>query len=758
MLTLKITRAEGRLRFVPERENERGPMIFKASEEVPWADVEVTSRKLLPGIASGLRGLAAQEALVATGKELFRLLVPADVVEILRKTHDGEDVWLVIEETLVQYPWELLHDGNEFLCTRFNLSRAVETGQKVAERSGPPELRALIIGNPERNNPERKLDAAEQEVKELEGLLADLQRVADTGPAVTLEFVKEHLPACSLVHFSGHSEYDPAQPKSSGWRLADGRLTCEDIERLAKTQVAFPRLIFSNSCSSAATSAWEDHERHIYGLVHAFLGAGVQCYLGSYTTIHDRSASAFAKTFYQHLLAGATAGEAVRKARQTLRSATPDNPTWASYVLYGDPRFRLANTMGRSTFLEKHQSNVRRQAAESILACKSLGLSPEQFFYGQRALYVGIQVREPGESKGQRLEEIILEKYEDSPTCRRLLLLGEGGAGKSTELLRLFFDCVAEESSSKLRGHFTPCLLRLGLLPQDWRENPKVITLENFLELLREELECQQLSPNRFRRELQWTPRLLILMDGLDEFHPATQEVRDAFGGILEQFVDMCSSAWVVLASRDKEQERGRGLKSLLRSRRFGDWRRLSIEDFAWSESEVKAYLQKVGRSPDEVNALLELLRPHTGLLRNPMLLYLFGAAKLETIEGKPLASALLYRAAMETWLEKELNEKLPKLEFTFPMDPVKAVVKLIGILAKKILERDQNSWKKDEAASRIKDYIIDHPQRPKWWPEIEKNDKKRGYGYGDGDESVNEQELYRLSELLTELCVFVPA
>ena len=59
------------------------------------------------------------------GEELGRLLIPADVLARLRSTMGS--LSLAIDEELAAVPWELLYDGEQFLCQRFDLGRLLYT-------------------------------------------------------------------------------------------------------------------------------------------------------------------------------------------------------------------------------------------------------------------------------------------------------------------------------------------------------------------------------------------------------------------------------------------------------------------------------------------------------------------------------------------------------------------------------------------------------------------------------------------------------
>jgi CHAT domain-containing protein len=80
-----------------------------------------------------------------------------------------------------------------------------------------------------------------------------------------------------------------------------------------------------------------------YGLAGAFIAAGVDLYMGSIVKVGDESACDFALNFYRNLFGGRnTIGMALRLARSDLlKTRSWNDPTWASYVLYGSPDFRV---------------------------------------------------------------------------------------------------------------------------------------------------------------------------------------------------------------------------------------------------------------------------------------------------------------------------------------------------------------------------------------------------------------------------------
>jgi tetratricopeptide (TPR) repeat protein len=167
--------------------------------------------------------------------------------------------------------------------------------------------------------------------------------------------VKTALGQYNVLHYAGHADYDLQDPAQSGWRLADGKLTAQDVLQLGAA-AAMPALVFCNACQSGQTQAWtfsQEAEQSLYGLANAFLLAGAQHYIGSFWEIPDQPSSSFAIAFYRALAQGTGVGEALRRARQALAERYgEESVVWASYVLYGDPTCRYLEAMQEELLAE----------------------------------------------------------------------------------------------------------------------------------------------------------------------------------------------------------------------------------------------------------------------------------------------------------------------------------------------------------------------------------------------------------------------
>ncbi|MFO7985905.1 MAG: CHAT domain-containing protein [Desulfatiglandaceae bacterium] len=268
--------------------------------------------------------------------ELFTLNVKQKI-----KNSRADHLIMNLDEQLVHVPWELLYDGQQFLCHRFSMGRLVKTRQPMDDR------RHRILARP------LKMLVLVDPGGDLEGAYTEGTRVRDTMDSnkvlvnatlrsgnISPDFIKKKIRNFDLVHFAGHADYDPHKPEQSGWRLTGGSLRAGDITKMAGSD-SMPALIFSNACQSARTEEWGvrvSFQEEIFGLANVFLLAGVRHFLGTFWEIMDEPSSRFAEEFYHCFMSGMTLGEAVRRARQALiREYGEEHIVWASYLLYGDP-------------------------------------------------------------------------------------------------------------------------------------------------------------------------------------------------------------------------------------------------------------------------------------------------------------------------------------------------------------------------------------------------------------------------------------
>ena len=213
------------------------------------------------------------------------------------------------------------------------------------------KLRFLLIYA----DPDGNLGAAEREIDKIKSALEPGSRGSDDDIEVTTlrreEVTGEKLNKALLtgrydvIHFAGHAHFSEVDPDLSGLVLhKHERFLSQKIERFVEGQP----LVFLNACQTGRTanadapqSVGEYFWKPAEGLASAFLYGGALGCVGSLWPVYDDPAAEFAIEFYNQVLEGQMLGEAMRLARRTTREKHPDSITWASFVLYGDPTYRL---------------------------------------------------------------------------------------------------------------------------------------------------------------------------------------------------------------------------------------------------------------------------------------------------------------------------------------------------------------------------------------------------------------------------------
>ena len=317
------------------------PTIWSGSLRVEpgvWSSI----RAALDAVSLGLRADVSQiddgrtrvapsatAALERLGGLMHRHLLPDEVQEDLQR-YIGP---LLIATDDPSLPWELLHDGRDFLALRHALGRRlVTTGRR---RTGPESEAslsnsALLVGNPSGNLPD-----AEREVEVLADLLSPHGPCTVLkGPRASRAALLDALTAGSygLIHFAGQLHVNTDEPRQSGLVLANG-----DLVRVADLEGAVrgEPLVFINGRAVAGSSPFY-LGGPLEALASALANAGARAFLAPTWLETGSGARQFAIDFYSRSAEGLNAGESLRQARATAR-ARSDQPIWASYLLYGDP-------------------------------------------------------------------------------------------------------------------------------------------------------------------------------------------------------------------------------------------------------------------------------------------------------------------------------------------------------------------------------------------------------------------------------------
>ncbi len=347
-LEIDISREGDTIRITAAEKSERGESTIQPYEEmrVSMTETDRQCREITSLLSqANTSGKVSKEILSRlrdAGKALFDDLLTARAKETLRSC-TVDDLVFHIEDNLVQVPWELLYDGEHFLCQKFNMGRVVKTKHgivNIKHREMSRPLKMLIVSDP-KGDLENSFKEGQAIGEILEGNPFFISANQKSGQ-ITAEYIMEKVKNFDLIHYAGHADYDPDDPSNTGWLLEGGILSSTDIMKLAGGR-PMPSLVFCNACRSGQTGEWKigsGYNQEIFSLANAFLLTGVQHYVGTFWEILDEPGAHFAAEFYRAVLDGASIGEAMRRARMFLiKEFGEDTIVWASYMLYGDPGF-----------------------------------------------------------------------------------------------------------------------------------------------------------------------------------------------------------------------------------------------------------------------------------------------------------------------------------------------------------------------------------------------------------------------------------
>lgn len=346
-LVLEIFRQDNALSMSIFEQNELASTIRQYTQlQVAFNEIHKLCQEIVSilnkAVKLGTQDTDLISGLKKTGQLLWDHLLTRNVKDKLKST-TLKDLVLAIDEELIYIPWELLYDGYDFLCLKFNLGRLVRTKQKQSPspqyRSLSTKPRMLILANPTSDLKSaylEGLDIKNQFDKKRDKLSIDFK-----STYIDTLYVKKNFRDYDIVHFAGHAEFDMLEPNNTGWLLSDGRFTTQDILTLGES-ISLPTLVFSNACYSAKTSTDIEYQEKNYSLASAFLFSGVRHYIGSIRKIEDPQSLTFAQEFYTQLINGKSIGECVRLSRiKLIKECGLSSIYWTGYLLYGDPNFIL---------------------------------------------------------------------------------------------------------------------------------------------------------------------------------------------------------------------------------------------------------------------------------------------------------------------------------------------------------------------------------------------------------------------------------
>lgn len=318
------------------------------------------------------------------GRRLFDAVFAEDVriayvssAQIAARENAGLRIRLRLNDVpeLANVPWELLHDGQDFvaLSNQRALVRYLELPQAIKPLPVNPPLRALVVLSSPRDYP--SLDVA-REWQLLNDALAD---VVSTGlfeieplENATLSDLQQQLRQNEyhILHFSGHGEFNAAASMDAQAALVfqDESGSGERVDALALGRLlrdhASLRLVILNACESAQAST----HNAFTGVAQTLMRQGVPATVAMQFPITDAAAQEFGKTLYGALADRYSIDAALGETRKALATQS-FGLEWATPVLFS--RVEDGNLFELATF-DAARLNQLKQAALARVATSAL--------------------------------------------------------------------------------------------------------------------------------------------------------------------------------------------------------------------------------------------------------------------------------------------------------------------------------------------------------------------------------------------------
>lgn len=350
-----------------------GPTLQASTEEIHrlfLQQIEALGSGLDAGGALLLRA-DVNRKLVSLGRDFWRQLFNEEMRQAYRSFRSSVRSLLIISDE-PWIPWEMVKPYDDagdllddpFLAERFEITRWLSSKRPLSGSIEVYEL-ACITGA-------HDLPLASQEKNLLIRLTEERSGLEDVTPSVSSVNALTSLfeeGGLGLVHFAQHGTFDPAMPNEAGLPLADGSVfRPSDLHGPIQTQIAEDRpLIVLNACESGRQAwtwtglgGWADRWVRV---------CGCGAFIGPLWRVRDSAAFAFARALYDSLERGKTLGRAAWEARRAAQEATPGDPSWLAYVVYGHPNARVQ--FGDK--VREDQSSVPRG---------TVATSKEEFFKG----------------------------------------------------------------------------------------------------------------------------------------------------------------------------------------------------------------------------------------------------------------------------------------------------------------------------------------------------------------------------------------
>ncbi len=455
------------------------------------------------------------KSLQKTGRLFWDHLLSRSIKEKLKDTASCA-LTLSLDEELIFIPWELVFDGEDFLCLKFSLGRLVRSKGEATSlryRDLSDSLRMLILANP--NNDLKSAYTEGMDIKNQFSHKNKKVHVDFKSTSIDKSYVKKNICDYDVVHFAGHCEFDRKEDKESGWALSDGFFKVEDILKMGQSS-NLPALVFSNACHSAQLKPAlldSQYQQASFGMASAFLFAGVRHYIGSIRKIEDNASLVFAREFYAKLISGISVGESLRLSKLKLvKEFGLASLHWVNYLLYGEPGFvffKIHQHKGakRKTNIFYKKLIIRTGLAVALI-CLVIFLSVWLPKINPGKIYLFLnseaQYRKGNNQEAIALGERVINQDQDFLAVYPIIADAYQRQGDRDKALKYYFDYMLKSEKANNKPHLIQAYIKLGWFYQLDGQYPKAEQLYEKTINLSRQLKDRQNEAVALRKLAVW--------------------------------------------------------------------------------------------------------------------------------------------------------------------------------------------------------------------------------------------------------------
>ncbi len=320
-------------------------------------DIDSEFNKLMGEVEHGAAHRADNISLKAPFEGFYKKLITTKVREVLTaaaQTRNGADLpeLLIHSHTYVEWmPWEMFHDGTDFLGLRFRVARLPIMSQipDLSAKAITVQRIYNLLANNFLDDPQKALWEST-----FNGIIPGLE-TKFPPPYPDVDDIVNARDA-DILHITCHGGLRDSEDKDNHdnkpyWTLdhaiqqsANYQLRAATFFESESVRYDTKPLVFGNACASTDAGGTEHKNGLIPGYGASFFAKGALNFVGTFAPITKDLAIEFARLFYQKLLG--TGGnpplpiaQALWETKNHYRSVainSPD-PSYLFYCLYGPP-------------------------------------------------------------------------------------------------------------------------------------------------------------------------------------------------------------------------------------------------------------------------------------------------------------------------------------------------------------------------------------------------------------------------------------